>query len=75
MNMNLERGIFKSLAVPLYDGEHQRVCLRVMVGARDAPPTRTRRLRRRLQVEVHGDLPPLLEMHGVEAGVGATAKV
>ena len=55
----LERGVFKSLAVPLYDGEeHQRVCLRVimhaMVGAPDSPPRAASRWawppRRRLRI-------------------------
>ena len=76
----LERGIFKSLAVPLYDGEeHQRVCLRVMVGAAD-PQSHPRSrwkwpLRRRLQIEVDGDLPALLEMSGGEMKGGTNAKV
>ena len=76
----LERGIFKSLAVPLYDGEeHQRVCLRVMVGAPD-PPSKPRSLwkwplLRRLQIKVDGNLPALLEMSGEEMKSRASAKV
>lgn len=61
----LERGIFKSLAVPLYDGdEHQRVCIRVMIGVPVSPPSRRRwrwPVRRRVQIEADDDLPALLE--------------
>ena len=64
----LERGIFKALAVPLYDGdEHQRVCLRVMIGVPTSPPsTPSRRrwgwpVRRRVQIKANGVLPTLLE--------------
>ena len=61
----IERGIFKSVAVPLYDGdEHQRVCLRVMIGVPALPPSRRRwgwPVRRRVQIEADGHLPQLLQ--------------
>lgn len=77
----LERGIFKALAVPLYDGdEHQRVCLRVMIGVpKSRSPHRRWRwpMRRRMQVKVDGDLPALLETshQGLGAAMVASAKV
>ena len=74
----LERGIFKSLAVPLYEGdEHQRVCIRVMIGVRASPPSRRRwrwPVRRRLQIEANEDLPALLEP-SPRLAAAASAKV